>query len=530
MMLSSRPNFFLLLDLDPEEPWSDSTYQKACQDKIRQWDRESAGIAKKALLAQANRALLPQIHQVMECAELRKQEAEEARKILYRRDQEAHARFERQLALLNLKDEADPKEVDLFIQEFKHIMPEPSIQMRITVKVRPADKGDDNGSKPLDASLASNIADRLELIQQKTLYDFLGCSRTCVTSELLARASELYAQEVRLHPTPTTIARVELAGFAITLFKSDEMRARYDETLRRGALQQLLDDLAASMKRSPTRELHPRQVRYYLERAAAAGWSKDEAFTRLKERSRLQQWLLTLPAKDTEWRVENIAMGLRDPFDSLLPSVDTDNVRQIQYRLHHSAIRLYWQWPEGCQVIFLSYRTQPGPLQHYAPDVITYDVTRAEYERRGYYTLSIGNGDQSYHLLISAIVEQDGVRRLSSGVQLHIHCSPTRLTYKIFPPHLLRRQRLLALQMDPPGLLPSLLFVSRSQRPAAQRTDGVLMQRIDKGQTDSRGELLIPLPALPSSPKMFGKLFLEDERLASTILIYHPVPGQMRLN
>jgi hypothetical protein len=528
MMFSSRPNFFLLLDLNPEERWNHGKYQKALQDKICQWDRESASIAKKALPAQANRSLLPQIRQVMECAALREQEAEEARKILLWRYQEACTHFEQQLTLLNLKEEAAPEEVELFIQEFKHIVPASAIQMRITVKINPAVKGDNNGPRPLDASLTKNIADRLEFFQQKTLYEFLRCSRTSATEELLIQANKLYTQEVRRHPTPMTIARVELAGFAMTIFKSDEMRARYDETLRQSVLQQLFADLAASLKRSPTRELHPRQIRYYLERAVAAGWSKDEALACLKEQSRLQQWLLTLPAKDDEWRVENIATVSHDPFDPLLPSLDTDNVRQLQYCLHLSTIQLYWQWPEGCRGVFLSYREQPGPLQHYAPGVMTYNVTRAEYERQGYYTLRVGTRNQSYHLLISAIVEQNGVQRLASGVQLHIHCHKIRLTYEVLPPHLLRRQRLLALHADLPGLLPPLLLVGRSQQQPARRTDGTRVLHIDGRRTDSRGGLLVPLPKLPSAPQMFGKLFLEDERFAGMILIHHP--GQMRIS
>ena len=137
MMPPTRPNFFLLLELNPDETWDQALFESALQEKTRQWNRDSMGIAKKALPAQASRALLPQIHQVMENRTLRKKEASEARKLLATRFQVEHENFEKQLMLLNMKEVAEPEEIDLFIKEFKNIIPTRIIQQRITGKNTP---------------------------------------------------------------------------------------------------------------------------------------------------------------------------------------------------------------------------------------------------------------------------------------------------------------------------------------------------------------------------------------------------------
>ncbi|MBV9259547.1 MAG: hypothetical protein JO215_16145 [Ktedonobacteraceae bacterium] len=300
MIEPTRPNFFLLLELNPDEPWVPMLYQKALQDKIRQWSRDSMSIAKKALPAQANRALLPHIREVMENLELRNKEAEEARKLLATRYQAAYARFEKQLMLLNLKGSAKQEEIELFCKEFKHIMPSRELKRLIKVKIHQAHPPTSHLPQLLDASMIKNIEDRLEIIHAQTLYELLRSPRKSTTSALFQAAQALYADEVRKHPTAEVTTRIELAGFAMNLFKTDEMRARYEETLRQMSLQQLLKDITESTRRSEIKEVHPRQVLYYLKKAEEAGWSEEEALDQLKEHGRTQQWFITVPQRRAE--------------------------------------------------------------------------------------------------------------------------------------------------------------------------------------------------------------------------------------
>lgn len=300
MIESTRPNFFILLELNPDEPWDSGLYQKALQEKIRQWSRDSMSVAKKALPAQANRALLPLMREVMENPALRQKEAEEAKKLLATRYQAAHAHFEKQLMLLNLKETATREEIDHFIQDFKHLIPAQEIRKLITIKIRPPSQDTTRLSPPLDASVIKNIEDRLAMIHLQTLYEFLDSPRKSTTLALFRTAKTLYADEVRKHPTAEVTARIELAGFAINLFKTNETRARYDETLRQRSLQELLKDLTESTRRSEIKEVHPRQILYYLKKAGEVGWSEEEALAQLKEHGRIQQWFITLPQHRAE--------------------------------------------------------------------------------------------------------------------------------------------------------------------------------------------------------------------------------------
>ncbi len=328
----TRPNYFLLLALNPDEPWEPALYQKALQDKIRQWSRESMSVAKKALPAQANRALLPHIREVMEDPALRNKEAEEARKLLADSYQAAHAHFEVQLMLLNLKEAVKQEEIDRFIQDFKHIHSPQEIRKLITARIQPAYKDTDRLPQPLDASMTKNIEDRLAMLHMQTLYQFLGSPPGSTTTELFQAAEALYACEVRQHPTAEVTARIELAGFAMNLFKTNEKRARYDETLRQRSLQLLLHDIAESTKRSAIKEVHPRQVLYYIKKAREAGWSEEEALEQLKVYARLQQWCIMVPLPAAE--MPDGTTSITGPVESVRPPQaqrNEEDVRQSRF-------------------------------------------------------------------------------------------------------------------------------------------------------------------------------------------------------
>jgi hypothetical protein len=532
---STRPNFFLLLALDPDEPWDPASYQKALQEKIRQWNRDSMSIAKKALPAQANRALLPLIRQVMENPTLREQEADEARKLFASRYSIAQEQFEKQLMLLNMKEEVEPEEIDRFVKEFKHVIPATTIHKSITVKIRTSQQSA-HTCEPLDASMTKNIVDRLEVLHMKTLYEFLQCSPKSTTAMLLRAAQELYAQEVRQHPTAEVTASVELAGFAMNLFKTNEMRARYDKTLRQAALQQLLHDLANSLKRSPIKEVHPRQTLYFLKEATEAGWKEQEALEQLKEYGRTHHWCIMIPTKIAPEKqhnndTENIPDGPSHqiPVSLTQPPTQVENVQQVQYYILYSAIRLYWQWPDGCQAVYISYGDRSDLIEHHTPSATTLYVSRSEYEEQGFYDLK-GIIHQRLSILISAVMEHHGLQLTANGVMIYIYLHKTTLTYEIQPPRLLSRKRTIYIVTDKPSPIPALVLVSKPGSLPEHRTDGNVFHRI-KGRVNKKGEMSIDLPNIPLPSPTFGKLFLEDDRLSHSITIHHPSSyEQLRLS
>src|SRR5579884_2023477 len=115
MVTSARPNFFLLLDLDPQAAWDQTAFEQRLRKKRVEWSRQSGGVARKALVARQNLALISRMREVMADPLLREQEAKKALTELAAVHQTARGQFEKQLALLNAKEVIEPEEIERFI-------------------------------------------------------------------------------------------------------------------------------------------------------------------------------------------------------------------------------------------------------------------------------------------------------------------------------------------------------------------------------------------------------------------------------
>jgi molecular chaperone DnaK len=77
-MTQSRPNFFELLDIDPQQPWSDEVFQAALKAKKVEWTKKSNDPRPKVKLeAKQYLDMIPLIQQVMEDPNLRNAEGSE---------------------------------------------------------------------------------------------------------------------------------------------------------------------------------------------------------------------------------------------------------------------------------------------------------------------------------------------------------------------------------------------------------------------------------------------------------------------
>ena len=343
MTTPARPNFFLLLELNPDEPWDQALYQKTIEEKVRQWSYESLSIAKKALPAQFYRGLLPQIRQVMEDPRLRAQEVRSASALLATRYQKEYQRFEEQLLLLNLKDAVDQEEIETFVKEFRHIVPTRTIERRITTRIRQSSQDDAGVERVLESSIAKNIEDHLAVVQVETLYELLHVSPEQSTAFLLQEAEKLYTQEVRQHPSAAVTARVELAGFAMMIFKTEEMRARYDETLRQVSLQQILEELTESARRSRVKEIHAGQVLYYIRKAEEMGMSWEKALERLKEHGRIHQWFIVIPDTYTQIQKRESEIDGEDEVSGATRMVAVQKVDEVRQERDAVVKRSIWR-------------------------------------------------------------------------------------------------------------------------------------------------------------------------------------------
>ena len=294
MVMLARPNFFLLLDLQPDSSWDQALFEKRLREKRIEWSRQSGGVARKALVARQNLALISKIQEVMANPELRTQEATAARLEISATSQAAYAQFETQLALMNAKDAIEQEELERFIHAFEHLCPAADIRARLQVKVMAS--GVVAAPPVLEAAVARAIADRLDFLRMHTLYTLLQLPALTSTAALSRAADHFYTRMVALQPTVEVVAKMELAGLASEVFKSDEMRACYDASLRLASLSHLLTELEEHVNRSTDQTIHPRQVLLFLEQARKVGWDVQEALAPLKEYARQHTWIIMLPA------------------------------------------------------------------------------------------------------------------------------------------------------------------------------------------------------------------------------------------
>src|SRR5690348_17353614 len=74
----ARPNFYILLDLPLNEAWDEAKFKDILRAKRIEWSRLQSNIGQKALIAQRNLRLIPEIETVMGDEQSRKKELEEA--------------------------------------------------------------------------------------------------------------------------------------------------------------------------------------------------------------------------------------------------------------------------------------------------------------------------------------------------------------------------------------------------------------------------------------------------------------------
>src|SRR5260370_38653114 len=117
----THPNYFMLLGLDPDIPWDATKFEVALKAKISEWSRQSAGVGAKAIAAQKNREMIPDIRRVMENQALCQAEAAGAKKERVTATKDRGAIFAQQLALAEAKGYLERGGFARLVSDFKEI-------------------------------------------------------------------------------------------------------------------------------------------------------------------------------------------------------------------------------------------------------------------------------------------------------------------------------------------------------------------------------------------------------------------------
>jgi hypothetical protein len=294
---SGTPNFFILLGLDPKAPWNQAEFERVLLEKKREWAKQMMRPDNIGKNAKLYHGLIPKIEQAMRDD---KQRADQAKAAIDEAEQANKAQvqeFEEALKIAQLKGYMLEAEVAKLVNDYKALYSEQEIRRRIKVEIRAKARSD---RKPqLEPAQAKRIREDLALLHKPSLYALLEeinprLNERSNRTELLQAATDLYTRmgKVTAHDS-TSDTKKRLSGEGMDIFKTDEKRQQYDETLRQQGLEETLKLYEAAWIRA--QQIDAQQAQAFLRAARTKGWSVDELVDLLSDLGKKHKIPVLLP-------------------------------------------------------------------------------------------------------------------------------------------------------------------------------------------------------------------------------------------
>lgn len=244
-----RPNFFVVLGLDPRVPWDERAYKSALDKKKQEWSKRlSHGVKTHPATEDARRnlSLVREIESVMRNKARRETEQKNATAAAEDERRERTARVARRVDVLLAKG-------FLYESEYAELKADmaaadEAVRRRVESAQRRPDPQARTDSARLDSVTEQNIRDYLRIVGKGDLYDVLrevvpGAGPASPRTELLAATDEFLRKTWHIgnKDRPKVGAREKLAGIAKTVFETDENRRRYEVSRRLAPLGPVLE-------------------------------------------------------------------------------------------------------------------------------------------------------------------------------------------------------------------------------------------------------------------------------------------------
>jgi predicted amidophosphoribosyltransferase len=264
-----RPNFFVLLDIDPTKQWSSEEFEKVLKAKRIDWTKKSTDVRPKVKLeAKKNLERIALITQVMSDEASRKNEAAAAVKQQSQAQKEIEQKFHEDLQLITAKGFITKSEISTLVKN--HAISEAEILKELNkqgVTIREEIVNNDR-DKSIDPITLNGIKENLDKLKEKksNLYQFLDLNQNTSISALQKKSDDIYNQsQTGKRDTESTIIG-NLAGFSKKVFKNEEMREAYDRALQ-AEVYDLLKERINKLASSSDRTIHAQQFALLLELA-----------------------------------------------------------------------------------------------------------------------------------------------------------------------------------------------------------------------------------------------------------------------
>jgi hypothetical protein len=325
----NRPNYFVLLGINPDDQWDQASFERRLHAKRSDWSRKILnGVKTSKAVMEARRALdlIPDMTMVMGDALGRDRERVTARAQLARDAATRNEGFEQTLQILLAKGFIYDNEYAKLRSDYPDLVKTPDVANRMArVPVR-ALVEEDILPERIDPAMAATIRSLLDSLGEKSLYTLLAQVDPAIDvsaerDELQRAARQLYnwAQSQADKHQPGLAAKQELAGHCMALFSSKQERARYDNTLALARVDDLLRRYQSVL--APVKRIDSGQVEQFLRDASNSGAEAAVARAMLLKHFGDQKWTVVLPAAEDGSALANlvrcwVCQGLNDPGDN----------------------------------------------------------------------------------------------------------------------------------------------------------------------------------------------------------------------
>ncbi|MEO3785243.1 hypothetical protein ABGB12_18075 [Actinocorallia sp. B10E7] len=312
--MTERPNFFLLLELDPAAPWNEEAFQHALAEKRKRWTRDATGpkTFPRTVDAKRNLNLVRDIQRVMGDVDAREEERKKAANERRAAMEAARKELKDRLDFLELRGYLLAPERESLRTGFADVLAASSALARRLDAVEVREAGPAAPADRLDDHTERQLRDLLKTAQMRTLYDVLKTVDESVTERsslpvLLDAAHKLYMNEHnrKNKSDPAVKARENLAGIAKTIFETEERRRRHDVSMRLESLRELVAWHVEVL--GSARAMTAAQVEGFLARAKRNGVRDlDFALGYLRDVLFAKGWPLELPAPEAAAGVDRL--------------------------------------------------------------------------------------------------------------------------------------------------------------------------------------------------------------------------------